>query len=51
MARLKKPIKSVLKAEERAYNGENETQDSQIIFDQMQAAYGIGQVSRLQWSC
>ncbi|KAK8112171.1 DNA repair protein crb2 [Apiospora kogelbergensis] len=45
MARLKKPIKSVLKAEERAYNGENETQDSQIIFDQMQAAYGIGQLS------
>ncbi|KAK8856940.1 DNA damage repair protein (Rad9) [Apiospora arundinis] len=45
MARRKKPTKSVAKAEERAYNGENETQDSQIIFDQMQAAYGIGQYS------
>ena len=45
MARRKKQTKSVAKAEERAYNGENDTQDSQIVFDRMQAAYGIGQVS------
>ncbi|KAK7963650.1 UbiD family decarboxylase [Apiospora saccharicola] len=45
MARPKKPAKSLPKAEERAYNGENETQDSQAIFDEMHALHGIGQFS------
>lgn len=44
MARPKKPVKSLPKAEERAYNGENETQDSQAIFDEYHALHGIGQV-------
>lgn len=44
MARPKKPAKRLPKAEERAYNGENETQDSQAIFDELHAIHGIGQV-------
>ncbi|KAK8113286.1 hypothetical protein PG984_013812 [Apiospora sp. TS-2023a] len=45
MARPKKPAKSLPKAEERAYSGENETQESQAIFEEMHALHGIGQLS------
>ncbi|KAK8058455.1 hypothetical protein PG994_008903 [Apiospora phragmitis] len=45
MARQKKPVKSIVKAEERAYKGDNESQDSQLVIDQMHALHGIGQLS------
>ncbi|KAK8065896.1 DNA repair protein rhp9 [Apiospora hydei] len=43
MARQKKPARSIAKAEERAYKGDNESQDSQLVMQNMHSLYGIGQ--------
>ncbi|KAK7967171.1 uncharacterized protein PG986_001448 [Apiospora aurea] len=45
MARQKKPARSIAKAEERAYKGDNESQDSQLVMQNMHSLYGIGQLS------
>ncbi|KAK8035258.1 DNA repair protein rhp9 [Apiospora rasikravindrae] len=45
MAREKKPARSIAKAEERAYQGDNESQDSQLVMQNMHSLYGIGQLS------
>jgi hypothetical protein len=39
------PSASVRKAEKRAYDGKNESQESQQVFDQFVSRYGMGLVS------
>lgn len=36
---------SIRKAEKRAYDGKNESQESQRVFDQFVSRYGMGLVS------
>lgn len=42
---MTEPAKSVSRAEERAYAGQNESQDSQLIFEKARIEHGVGIVS------